>query len=278
MSILSRLERRLEDAVEGVFSRAFPGPVQPVEIARRLSRVLEEGKVVSLSATYVPNVYRICLNPTDFAPMKAIRPILKRELVVFLTEQAQEGGYRLAGPVSVTVEEREEVSGGHILVESHLVADEDAAKAQPAAVITPAQPDAVELPQAPAQKHAKGDTRVFQVPPSVAAELLVQEGRGRHGRIPLGDRPVTIGRRRDCDLILSDGLVSRVHARIERSEGGHVVIDLGSTNGTLVNGDPVDRHHLRHGDMIAVGDTIVEYRVHGLPHEWSGGELSSDGS
>lgn len=259
MSILSRLERRLEDAVEGAFSRAFPGPVQPVEIARRLSRVMDEGRVVSLSAVYVPNVYRICVNTKDFVPMRPLRSVLARELVGYLTEHAQEAGYRLAGPVSVIVEEREEVSGGQILVESHLVADEDLPKAEPSAMGTPAPPAASVTVLREPQKSTKGDTRTFQVPPPVAAELLVREGRDREARLPLGDLPVTIGRRRDCDLTLNDRLISRIHARIERAEGRHLLIDLGSTNGTVVNGERAERHQLRHGDVIMMGDTMIEY-------------------
>jgi Protein of unknown function (DUF3662)/FHA domain len=92
------------------------------------------------------------------------------------------------------------------------------------------------------------------------ATLVLSDGR----RIPLGTKPVKIGRLPDCDVVLSDANVSRHHAEIRRSDdgsGGYVVVDLGSTNGTRVNGVPVRSQRLEHSDEVAVGAARMRYEA-----------------
>lgn len=71
--------------------------------------------------------------------------------------------------------------------------------------------------------------------------------------------PVTLGRTAEADLQLADGLVSRVHARIEIAGSGARIEDLNSRNGTLLNGEPIRRHRLRVGDEITLGSTRIVF-------------------
>jgi pSer/pThr/pTyr-binding forkhead associated (FHA) protein len=71
---------------------------------------------------------------------------------------------------------------------------------------------------------------------------------------------VTIGRLPECDVVVDDAGASRQHARIRRTESGFVLTDLGSTNGTMVNGEPIQEHVLEHGDRITIGETELEFR------------------
>jgi hypothetical protein len=90
--------------------------------------------------------------------------------------------------------------------------------------------------------------------------LVMADGR----RVALGDDPVTIGRMPDCQVMLADANVSRRHAEVRRAEdggGGHVVVDLGSTNGTKVNGVGIRSHRLQHGDEITVGGARLRYEA-----------------
>jgi hypothetical protein len=92
------------------------------------------------------------------------------------------------------------------------------------------------------------------------ATLVLSDGR----RIPLASKPVKIGRLPDCDIVLGDANVSRHHAEIRRSDdgsGGYVVVDLGSTNGTKVNGVRVHSQRLEHGDEVAVGAARMRYEA-----------------
>jgi pSer/pThr/pTyr-binding forkhead associated (FHA) protein len=71
---------------------------------------------------------------------------------------------------------------------------------------------------------------------------------------------VTIGRLPECDVVVSDPGASRHHARIRVDGGEYVLTDLGSTNGTLVNDEPVQERSLLHGDRITIGTTRFEFR------------------
>jgi hypothetical protein len=92
------------------------------------------------------------------------------------------------------------------------------------------------------------------------SSLVLADG----SRVPVGDRPVSIGRLPECDITLSDPNVSRRHAEVRPSDDGsgrHTVVDLGSTNGTKVNGIGVRSHPLQHGDEITVGATRLRYEA-----------------
>jgi len=109
----------------------------------------------------------------------------------------------------------------------------------------------------------------------VAAEqralLLVLSGTRLGHRLVLGDTPVDVGRGSAAGLILDADSVSRKHARIERFGGGHKIIDLGSTNGTYVNGARVKEQILKDGDRIGIGKALIKYlaggNIEGAYHE-----------
>jgi pSer/pThr/pTyr-binding forkhead associated (FHA) protein len=77
----------------------------------------------------------------------------------------------------------------------------------------------------------------------------------------LGRQPCTIGRHRDNTLAILDGNVSRRHAIIRLVDGEFVLTDLGSTNGTFVNGNAVSDHALVADDEVRVGDTVLHFRT-----------------
>lgn len=81
-------------------------------------------------------------------------------------------------------------------------------------------------------------------------------------RVPLGEYVVSIGRQHDCTIVLADPNVSRHHAEIRPSGDGYVVVDLGSTNGTRVNGDRIPgQHFLTDGDELRCGNTIMRFQA-----------------
>src|ERR1700761_9818700 len=89
MSVLRSLENKIAGLVEGTFSRAFRSEVRPVEIARRLTREMEEHKSASLSRTYVPNEYRVYLSPRDRERFADYEEALADELAGYLLEHAR---------------------------------------------------------------------------------------------------------------------------------------------------------------------------------------------
>ncbi len=82
-------------------------------------------------------------------------------------------------------------------------------------------------------------------------------------RFELGEEPLTIGRLPDCAVVLSDPNVSRHHAEVRRVGTQALVADLGSTNGTRVNGAAATEEPLRNGDVITVGNTAILFEMAG---------------
>jgi hypothetical protein len=118
-------------------------------------------------------------------------------------------------------------------------------------------PVEVEVVEAPGAK--RGDlvvtATIREGPEGAVGALVLPDGR----RVQLGDQQAIIGRMPDCAVALSDPQVSRQHAAVRPTEHGYEVVDLGSTNGTLVNGHVVREHPLTDGDVIMIGATSIRY-------------------
>jgi hypothetical protein len=92
------------------------------------------------------------------------------------------------------------------------------------------------------------------------AQLVLRDG-SRHS---LGVTPVTIGRLPECEIVLADANASRRHVEVRLATdggGGYIAIDLGSTNGTKVNGVGIHTHRLQHGDEITIGSTTLRFEA-----------------
>ncbi|HSH34536.1 MAG TPA: FHA domain-containing protein, partial [Actinomycetota bacterium] len=95
--------------------------------------------------------------------------------------------------------------------------------------------------------------------PSAPAMLLIREN-GAERQVPIAKEVVTIGRMSDCDVVLKDKGASRRHVQLRTNEGVTTLTDLGSTNGTRLNGQTVQSGALSDGDRITIGTTVLEYR------------------
>ncbi|MGH9057584.1 MAG: FhaA domain-containing protein [Acidimicrobiales bacterium] len=217
---LAQFERRLERLVEGVFARAFRGGLQPVEIGRRLTREMDLRRTMAPRGTLTPNRFEVLLSSDDLSRFAPIVDELVDELVAVAEEHARVEHYVFIGPVSVTMDTDEDLAPGMLLVSGEM-----------------ARPDQ---------------------PP--AANLVLPDGR----RVTLGGKPLVIGRLSDSGLVLADPNVSRYHAEVRPAaglDGGEFeVSDMGSTNGTKVNGLPVvGAQILRDGDQLTVGATTIRF-------------------
>jgi len=229
---LRDFERRLGGLVEGLFSKTFRSGVQPVEIAKRVVREMDDGKQVAISEVWAPNRFEISLSDDDAPRFQQIEAALVAELNQVVLETAAERGWGLVGPPEIELFVQHSLRKGDLRVEASLVEGEQ--KVAPAAVAAAAE---------------TGRT----------AELLVHDG-GDVRRVALDKELVTIGRLPECDIVIADQSASRRHAQIRTKDGGSTVTDLGSTNGTKLNGQPVESRPLADGDRITVGSTVIEYR------------------
>ncbi len=250
MSVLRSLESKIAALVEGSFSRAFRSEVRPVEIARKLTREMEDHKSFSLSRTYVPNEYTVFLSPADRERFTEYEQSLAGELAGYLLEYAR--GERLAMVSRPVIEF--ETDGRLGLGEFGILTG----VAQPS-----------EAP-APAPEPESGRTMIYSNAGRMAepleerarvredSALLLVEGR----RMVVGPAGATIGRSRGCDVVLSDPNVSREHAEIRPRGGSWVVADLGSTNGVSLNGRRINGPQvIKPGDEIELGTSSITFEL-----------------
>lgn len=99
--------------------------------------------------------------------------------------------------------------------------------------------------------------------PTTPAKLVVLEGLDAGLEIVM-DVPRLVFGRRGADVNLNDRLVSRRHAAIESGSGRYLLKDLGSTNGTFLNGQPAGMEFLKHGDEIQLGSTLIRFSIRGM--------------
>ena len=228
MSMLRNLENKLGGLVEGAFGRAFKSNVQPVELARKLAKEMEDNQTVSISRVYVPNHYRVFLSPADREQFTSYEPALRKELSDYLLEHSRQEGLALTSRPMVEFLTDERLNVGEFGIQAQLLADED--EAAPAE----AGPSAGDFGHTMVYTPT-GDSHALeaaQPAPSQAQALLVGEGR----RTVLRGTRAVVGRSRDCDVVLDDPNVSRHHAELRHEGDSWTVADLGSTNGIKVNG------------------------------------------
>jgi len=106
-------ERRLERLVEGSFSKAFRSGLEPVEVGRRLTRVLDAERTMGVDGVPVaPNNIGVYLSPDDFDRFESFADALARELAETAREHAKAEGYHFVGPVTVTLVADDELRAG----------------------------------------------------------------------------------------------------------------------------------------------------------------------
>jgi hypothetical protein len=227
VGVLQRFERRLEGLVEGAFAKVFRGGVEPVEIAKALQREAADKKTISAKRTLVPNDYVVELGPTDHAKLKPYEAPLGNELAAMVREHAAERRWEFVGPVTVRLEEHHDVDTGTFRVRSAVIEG---------------TPDPTPKP-----------------PTKGAPRVRITHGPNAPQEVPLTDDVLTIGRGSTATIRLDDTGVSRAHAEIRREGDDVILVDLGSTNGSSVNGRPIERVRLTPGDRIELGRSVLVY-------------------
>ncbi len=251
--MLRNLEAKLGGLVEGAFGRAFRTSVQPVELAHKLAKEMEDNQMASVSRVYVPNHYRIFLSPQDREQFASYEPALRKELSDYLLEHARQEQFALSTRPQVEFQTDERLDLGEFGIQAQLLAlPEDE---RPESEAAPA-PSAGDFGHTMVYSPSRDARRIDPVDDRRQA-LLVGGGR----RNVLSGSRVVVGRSREADIVLQDPNASRRHAELRREEGGWQVVDLGSTNGIKVNGRRVDHHPLRPGDQITIGVTDLTFEL-----------------
>jgi hypothetical protein len=250
--VLRAIEQKIEALFEGVFGRAFRTNVQPVELARKLAKEMDDHKTVSVSRVYVPNEYTVYLSESDREQFEGYEDSLVAELEEYVAEHAKRESYALLTPPKVLLETDEDLAMGEFGIATRMVQPKRGGRA----------------PDEPEEQPESGATMIYkpvQQPTEAASagdleverEVAILSWDGQTKRVD--KRRVVLGRSRECDIQVEDPNVSRRHAELRQEGAAYWIVDLDSTNGIEVNGRRVKRAKLDPGDTFTVGSTDVTF-------------------
>ncbi|WP_309070460.1 DUF3662 and FHA domain-containing protein [Arthrobacter sp.] len=232
MGILDNVERGLEKMVRGAFSTGSRSQVQPVEIASALRRELDNKSLtLAQGRTLAPNVFTARLSDPDFALAQEWGAPLAEELCDVVIKHVNSQHYTLHGPVRVSFTRDSNLKPGVFEIDS---ATEKQSSQRPAA------------PNAPRRQ------------PTRYQPVLELDGQ----RYSLHAGSILLGRSSEADILIDDTGVSRRHLEIHTDQGQSRAVDLGSTNGSYVNGQRVQGEaELTDGSVITMGRTRMTFRL-----------------
>jgi Protein of unknown function (DUF3662)/FHA domain len=260
MNLLQSVETTISNLLEGAFGRMFRSEVRPMELARKLAREMDEHRTVSVSRVYAPNEYSVWLSPQDRERYEGVEHEVVGELSAYLLEHARREDLILASHPLITFHTDERLALGEFGIQARSVRQDVHSDWDDGHEPADAQP---------VEEH--GQTMIYSTSRRVGGP--VQEAHARRpvarALLILGGRSLllasgggTIGRSRDCDIILDDVGVSRHHAEVRPGADGWTVEDLGSTNGVLVNGrNTRGAHPLQPGDRVQLGSTEMIFEI-----------------
>jgi hypothetical protein len=272
LSLAQRFERRLEGLVGGAFARVFKGQVEPVEIGTALQRecadkrnVMGNGRVLS------PNRYRVTLAASDYERLVPWENQLTNSLAELVQEYLDENRWETIGDVEVYLARDDQLHTGVFGVASRMESGAPPRRRPFDSLSLPIVPGAplgeyperggpppqAPPPPAPAQQPPPPQQYAPPPPRQPASAMLIVDQTNRRFDLRIGSN--IIGRGTDSDLQLLDQGISRRHLDVQFDGHYATAYDLGSTNGSTVNGHEISSQVLRHGDVIRVGHTRIVF-------------------
>jgi Protein of unknown function (DUF3662)/Inner membrane component of T3SS, cytoplasmic domain len=254
MPPLAAIERFFERLFERPSARLFRTRLQPLHLQRRIERAMEAERRVNVDRTVVPNRFVVHLHPTDLAGLGDLTETLAVELADAALSFARAHRFAMADRPRVDLLADARVQRADIRIEARFSDPPTERKARPHDA-----PGVMPDPAEPSVPRDPTPTLVFAIPQTSTprAVVAVTDPDGRIRRFTIEGGGLTIGRSDDNDLVARDGRVSRHHGRIAGRRGTLVYLDLGSTNGSRVNGETVTEVVLGVGDRLGVGDTTI---------------------
>jgi hypothetical protein len=260
MNFLKSVETTIANLVEGAFGRMFRSEVRPMELARKLAREMDEHRTESVSRVYAPNEFSVWLSPQDRERYEGVEDEVADDLCAYLLEHARREELILASPPRIVFH-----------TDEHLALGEFGIQAQPVHPGGHSEKTHRPEPAEPRGVGGHGETMIYSTSARVGGPVEEAHARRQPARalLAVGGRRLlvppaggTIGRSRDCDIVLDDVGVSRRHAELRPGADGWTIADLGSTNGVLVNGKQVGgRESLHPGDRVELGSTQIVFEL-----------------
>ena len=258
------IERFFERLFERPAARLFQARLEAIHLQRHLERAMEERREVRARQTHVPSHYRVMLSPADLASFEVDRVTLAGELGERLHAHARRRGYTLAARPQVELEASRVVATGDVMIEAGPI--QPGARrgrtsfGRPVAGDVGAVDPALMGAAAPAGGAGPAEgTMIFRAAqPDLPRAVLAVHVAGRPtSRVPVSGGKMRVGRSLDNDVVLADDKVSRHHGQIGVRMGMLVYTDLGSTNGSYLNGNAVTEIALGPGDVLQLGGSTL---------------------
>ncbi len=255
---LAAVERFFERLFERPAARLFQARLEPVHLQRHLERAMEAQRRMEGRRAYVPSRYRIRLHPSDLAALEVPGGSLAVDLAETLHAHARRRGYLLTARPQVLLAAGDGIPPGEVQVDTEAVS-------MPRRTTIGGGPGGLhgtEPPPPPASyeggRREPDGTAVYRAPTTnpPKAVLAVQIPGRPPARVPI-QHTLRIGRALDNDLVLPDERVSRHHGQISVRMGMLVYRDLGSTNGSFLNGSGVTEIALGPTDVLQLGGSSL---------------------
>lgn len=269
------IERFFERLFERPATRLFHPRLQPVQLQRRLERAMEAERRISADRTYVRDRYRILLHPNDYADFEGFRGAIESDLAEALLQRARQRGYTLLARPRVRLEPSDRVELGEISVVAEVldpavISEVSSGLRRVDAATRRPLPD-TPSPNPGGSGHEEASrlgpfdvapTAAYEVPQLRSPSAIIEiSGPGMPPqRVAFRGGTLRIGRAPDCDIVLLDERVSRRHGAITSRLGALIYSDLGSTNGSFVNGSRVTEIALGTADVVRLGNTTLTIR------------------
>lgn len=261
MNLLARVEGMAEFLFTGAFKKGA-ARLQPVEIAKELVKAMLKNKQISISQVYVPNIYRVYLHSSDWGPLASFGDVFLIELSKYLFAEAGRNGFTFLTKPAIELHSDETVNPREMVIE---VDFDDSIDVDWGDEEKEEEEEEIET-----ELDWRESTTIFKE--GVKLNLSDQGPKGRNSEyfleiiegpdlgqsFPLKDaKEVFIGRHGQCELVLHDPEVSRRHLKISSEENGWWLDDLGSTNGSFVNGQRITHQKAAPGDRIQIGQSVL---------------------
>ena len=272
MSLAQRFERRLEGLVGGAFARVFKGQVEPVEIGTALQREAADRKnVMGNGQVMCPNRYRVTLSQSDYERLVPWEAQLTAALAELVQESLDENRWTTIGDIEVYLARDDELHTGVFGVASRMESNAPPRRRPHDSLSMPVVPGVAPGNYASQQQggyppqQQRAPQQPQPTPPPYAPPQQPRQSRAvfivdsTNQRFELRYGSNVIGRGSDSDLQLLDQGVSRRHVDVQYDGQRATIYDLGSTNGTTVNGHEIGSHMLRHGDVVRLGHTRMVF-------------------
>jgi hypothetical protein len=273
VSLAQRFERRLEGLVGGAFARVFKGQVEPVEIGTALQREAGDRKnVMGNGQVMCPNRYRITLSESDYERLVPWEAQLTSALAELVQEHLDENRWTTIGDIEVYLARDDDLHTGVFGVASRMESNAPPRRRPHDSLSIPVMPGVgpgdyppQNAPQQDGHPQQQRPPQPQPTPPPYtppqqqrqARAVLVVDSSNQRFELRYGSN--VIGRGSESDLQLLDQGVSRRHVDVQYDGQRATIYDLGSTNGTTVNGHEIGSHMLRHGDVVRLGHTRMVF-------------------